>query len=316
VQLLRPGGPVLGLVEGVVAWAAGSHGPCTPATSAEPVLRERRIVVLVPGLDSNLQGGFPHVLDTRRLGYASDDVEVYSYRGGMQPYGGDETTLDLHEAARRLRQLLAARAARDPGVPIDVIAHSQGGLVARAAIALPPAADEPPVPPVAHVVTLSSPHGGAPLAGVATEVGRRPLGRVAIWLRDRALGGFDAGGDSIPQLAPGSDFLEALERAPFPAGTRVRSIGARYDIIVPSPGAGVGGRPDVIVNSGGPLHAHTDVAASAAGRREVALALNDLPPGCEGRVDRLVDVVAGRVIRTIEDGARRAARPVLPWLLH
>jgi hypothetical protein len=168
---------------------------------------------------------------------------------------------------------------------------------------------------VAHLVTLSSPHGGAPLAGVATEIGRRPVTGGLIWMRDRLLGGFDAGGDSIAQLAPGSDFLDALDRARFPSATRVRSIGARYDIIVPSPAAGVGGRPDVIVDSGGPLHAHSDVAASPAGRREVALALNDLPPGCEGRLDRLADAVAGRAIRTLEGLAREVARPALPRLL-
>ena len=121
------------------------------AASPAPRLAERHIAILVGGLGSNSgdKAGIADI-DTAALGFAADDVHRFSYRGGTVPttrnavtatalpsteYGPADTTVDIRESARRLHDVLEATAAANPGVPIDVMAHSQGGLVARAALA-------------------------------------------------------------------------------------------------------------------------------------------------------------------------------------
>ena len=48
-------------------------------------------------------------------------------------YLPDDTQQDLRVSGRRLADLVEQVAAAHPGVPIDLLAHSQGGLVARLA---------------------------------------------------------------------------------------------------------------------------------------------------------------------------------------
>ena len=123
---------------------------CTPADRPVPPSPPgRRIVVMVGGLGS--AGGDADVLDvpTDALGYDPGDRVQFSYAGGRVPgvgalagvpvagYGPGDTTVDLSVAGGRLRRLLEDITAAHPGTPIDVIAHSQGGLVAREAMTAP-----------------------------------------------------------------------------------------------------------------------------------------------------------------------------------
>lgn len=135
---------------------------CTPAGAPPPPLPPgRRLVVLVGGLGSSSSEAAAFGVDTRALGYAPGDEYRFSYAGGVGPYGPADTSADLRDSGRRLRDLLERLARDHPGVPVDVVAHSQGGLVARAALAdgLGPA-----LPPLGAVVTLATPHHGADLA--------------------------------------------------------------------------------------------------------------------------------------------------------
>jgi triacylglycerol esterase/lipase EstA (alpha/beta hydrolase family) len=176
--LLRAVLLVRALSDGARAWRLLRAGQrrCTPAGTPVPARPdERRIVVLVGGYGSS--GGHADVLDvdTASLGYDDADRVQFSYAGGRVPGVGeldgvpvrsyDATTSmgDLAEAGTRLRSLLADIRAAHPAVPIDVIAHSQGGLVARAALG-----GSVPTPRASStLVTLGSPHHGAPLAALA-----------------------------------------------------------------------------------------------------------------------------------------------------
>ena len=51
-----------------------------------------------------------------------------------------------------------------PQTPVVALAHSMGGLVARAALAPPPPSDREGVADIRGLVTLATPHEGAPLA--------------------------------------------------------------------------------------------------------------------------------------------------------
>ena len=68
-------------------------------------------------------------------------------------------------SAARLADLVEAVAAEAPGVPIDLLAHSQGGVVVRLAlIELERRHGTEWLAALGLVATLGSPHGGADLA--------------------------------------------------------------------------------------------------------------------------------------------------------
>ena len=82
---------------------------CTPATVAPPKLQERHLAVMVAGLGSNSAADSIDAVDTTGLGYAKADVLRYSYRGGTKDnnaYAATDTTQDIHQSARHLRELL------------------------------------------------------------------------------------------------------------------------------------------------------------------------------------------------------------------
>src|SRR5439155_5580450 len=99
-----------------------------------------------------------------------------------------------------------------PGVPIDIIAHSQGGLVARSALGDELDPFDPRTPRIGTLITLASPHRGADLATAAALLRHTKNGP----LIERAAGsvgrrrGVDPRAKSIHQMAETSDYLRRL----------------------------------------------------------------------------------------------------------
>jgi hypothetical protein len=275
--------------------AAASDDGCTPAERAPPPLGRRRLLVLVGGLGSSSASAGVDALDSRALGYDDADVHRFSYRGGTvaeRPYRARDTAGDLGEAGARLARLLRRLADDHPGVPIDVVAHSQGGLVARAALARARAPTE-----VQTLVTLGTPHRGADLAVSVLVARGNPSVRGGEDLL-RALRLTEVGGEApaLRQLVPGSEFLRDLARRPLPPGVRVTSVAGRADVVVASPRSRLPGAHNVVVTVDG-LHDHSALPRSGAVQREVALAVAGLPPTCRSRADVAVDALVARAVR-------------------
>src|SRR5439155_21034587 len=159
----QPAGAAIHLAGTVAAWNR-SRGRCTPGAAPPPRLRERRLLVGVAGLGSRTGADPAHLeragsvadVDSGALGYRPDDVVQFSYRGGTtreRGYTSDDTQIDIREAGRRLRELLERLQAEHPGVPVDSVAHSQGGLVTRAALATADIRYDPRLPRHRSVVT-------------------------------------------------------------------------------------------------------------------------------------------------------------------
>ncbi len=296
---------------------------CTPAGVEPPRPAERHLLVTVAGLGSSSAGASIDDLDTAALGYAPGDVSRFSYRGGTardNRYTPRDTTVDIRHSARRLRELLAALAAQNPGVPIDVVAHSQGGLVARSALADEFDGLDPRLPPVSALVTLGTPHQGADPATALTMAGFTTPGVEA----GKAVGAAAAEmphprSESLRQMSETSSFIRELNDRPLPAGVRATSIAARGDLFVPAPRSHLAGASNVVVSVPGLVDDHGDLPGSAAARREVALGLAGLPPTCQGLADSVTDAVVADRIAWVEDavggalwlGARRTGTPTL-----
>lgn len=269
---------------------------CTPAGVAAPRVSNRRLAILVPGLSSDLGGGFSRDFDARGLGYDPHDIDVFSYRGGAQPFGPAETSGDLHAFGASLRAFIAERARRAPGVPVDIIAHSQGGVIARVALTEGTNA----LPPIAHLITLDSPHNGVPAASLTSGLDGTVLGRLALMALDGVRSGPDLRARSLGQLAEGSSFLSELNSRPLPAGVSVTSIAARGDVVVPAPSAHLDGATNVIVAVPGLVGDHSSVVNAPDTRRAIALALADKHPSCDSFLSHVLDHAIGEAILEVE----------------
>ncbi|MGH9189013.1 MAG: peptidoglycan DD-metalloendopeptidase family protein [Acidimicrobiales bacterium] len=283
------------------------RGRCTPPDVAPPRPTERHLAVLVGGLGSSSENASIDDVDTSSLGFAPADVVRFSYAGGTvaeSPYRPVDTGIDMRTSARRLRLLLQELAARHPGVPIDLLAHSQGGVVARAALAYEVDGLDPALPPISSLVTLGSPHEGADLGTAAALLDTTNTGRhVGGVVSTVSGGGLDPGWKSVRQLAVSSPFMERLNRQPLPQGLRFTSIAARGDLIVTAGRTRVDGAETVTVSVSGVLSDHSSLPGSPVARREVALGLAGLPPTCQGLVDSVADAVVPASLSTGESAA-------------
>lgn len=281
--------------------------PCSAGDLALETPAQRRILVLVAGFGSTSASAGVDDVDAAALGYAPDDVLRFSYRGGRTPVGdsaaAEATPLaalpaswyeaadsrgDLPAAGGQLAELLGAVAAAEPGVPIDLVAHSQGGIVARLAL---DAADGAGVLPdeLEALVTLGTPHRGADLATAAAGLPgseRLPVGD----------------GPALAQLSETSQVIAQLAQRPLPEGVRFASVAARGDPVVAGPRTQVRGEVSTTVSLTGP-GAHDELPGSAAATREIALARAGLPPTCRSVAAITTDVVIGHGIGLAQDAA-------------
>jgi hypothetical protein len=337
---------------------------CTPESVPAPRLEERHIAVLVAGLgskatgdsrddlntaaggstvtgdssdDVNTGGGGSKVtgdsideVNTAALGYAPADVFRYSYLGGTaaeHPYVPTDTTADIHQSAKHLRELLERVSAEHPGVPIDIIAHSQGGIVARTALTDEVDGHDPRLPQVKSLVTLSTPHQGAPIATLAAMAGHTDIGDKVEKTLHRALPDMvDPQGTSVKQLAEESLFMLQLNMRPMPAGLNVTSMGAGEYCLVPAGVTHLDGAQKVIVWAPGRATEHSDMPGAPETQREIALGLAGMAPTCQSFGDFVADFVVSDYLRFAENGvaagaylagdrfddANKATRPTVP----
>jgi hypothetical protein len=183
-------------------------------------------------------------------------------------------------------------------VPVDIIAHSQGGIVARTALTDEVDGADPRLPAVSSLILLGSPNQGAPGATLLTMAGHTNSGQLLeTGVHAVAPGVIDPAGTSITQMAEESEFLRRLNSRPLPAGLKATSIGARGDLIVPAGVTHLDGANNVIVSVPGYVTQHTDLPGAAETQREIAFGLAGMAPTCQGLADALADAGVSDLIR-------------------
>lgn len=273
-----------------------------------------RTAVLVAGIGSTSAKTSIDAVDTAALGYADADVVRYSYAGGRIPddddltpglaaiparsYGAGDTLHDLVAEGQALADLIEDAAAARPGVPVDVIAHSQGGIVTRLAVSELERRSGG-LDALGTVVTIGTPHGGADLATVAVtaDAADHAIADAVRWAIDVDV---DPDSTAVLQLAEGSPVIERLAEEGVPDDVAFRTIGARGDLVVPGNRTSVDGHPSAMVRRSG-LFAHSDLPGEPSVTRELGLALAGLAPACRGVVDTVLDVVTPELISVSED---------------
>lgn len=239
-------------------WAGGRWGGLGVHASAAadrpgfPVPPGPNRLVLLSGLNSS-SGSQP--FDPGHLGYGDDSVSRFVYPGDdptltPERYGQSDTWTDIDTAARALREQLRLLAAEEPGRAVDLVGHSLGGVVVLVYLSRYHDPYDRTLPPIGGVVTIASPHRGTDLANVGVALrdhlvfGLSLLGVRQVLeqvdaaprfpLRDPVLDDLRVGSALTNRLADDwAGALAAGPAGPFAMGTRVLTIGATGDQVVP-----------------------------------------------------------------------------------
>ena len=317
---LTPSSLIGDMAEGAAAW---HHQDCTADDVAVSSVSSDRLAIQVGGLGSSSESASIGELELPALGYEPDNVVGFSYGGGCTPepfgsvvsggesltqtleqssYGPQDTYGDLHDSARRLADLVDDVARARPGAPIDIVAHSLGGVVARLALELLAERNGGHVP-IEVMMTVGSPHQGADLgtaaviaadsellSGVVGSVmpgGPEQLGAESV----RQVG--EAGADHLPQ--PGEP----------PEGVRVVAVSGSTDLIVPAEAARWEGAVNSLVDTGllAAGQAHSRLPGRSEVARELELAVAGIAPRCVALATVLRGTAKAGAVDLLENAA-------------
>lgn len=302
----------------------------------------RRIVVVVDGLDSSSSSSALSAVDFTSLGYDDADIVRFSYAGGavsssarpgtwsadlpVSDYTADDTHDPVADSSQELAALLGEVARRNPGVAIDVVGHSLGGVVTQHGVIAARAAD--PDLPVDTVVTVASPHRGTSAADVAEGVDFTGLpGALAAFTDVPVIGAI---GTPVVDDLSSTGWVAEHADDPFPADVNVTTIGVDTDIVVPNTRTIAAGADHHTVLAVGPsvpeglvatlrgpramwdlmgdvATAHSDITRSPQLVREIGLAVAHQPPTCRSAVERASQAATGAYIDAAETMVAKAA---------
>ena len=243
-------------------------------------------------------------LDTRALGYRDDEVRYFSYAPDGGAYRAQQTHGDLQRAGLRLAEQLKQAQREHPGREVDLIAHSQGGVVVDVFLQDYYDAADPAYPPIGTVVTLSSPHEGAPLATAAADWRASPVGRALVEAAEERLPVAPSSSAlSVRQLDEHSRFLRDLWDDRLPEHVDFTTIGASDDVLVPATQVDVPDATKVVVDvGGGPLDDHANIPRDPGALRVVRAALEGRAPPCVGVAEGFRGIVVPTLITRVERG--------------
>ena len=272
------------------------------------------VAIAVAGITSKTKGGvsadiYEHGPET--LGYPAPRVYEFSYAGTdgarlHRPYARNDTYIDIRTAAARLGDLVDRVARRHPGRSIDLLAHSQGGIVARTYLSSV-AGRGRRSPQVEHLVTFATPHRGAPGASQVeplrndTRTGPFLLGA----MKDLSAAGWpvpDPTSAAVRQLAPGSKLMTTLADHDVAFGTRVLALTIPNDPVVTADHALLPGEIGrAVPPNGSLLGGHSGIVVSPYARGLAYSFLAERTPSCITKWD-LIAHQEGKLFSSLERG--------------
>jgi peptidase M23-like protein/palmitoyl protein thioesterase len=237
-------------------------------------------VVVLAGISSKTAGDASSAVFAipRRLGYAPQAIYRYSYRGvdgprHHQPYGREDTYEGIATSAGKLTALMLRIAEDHPEAGVDIVAHSQGGLVARAYLQRAARAWRAGLPRVEHLVTFATPHEGTEAAALGRRLSDASLGGHLVaegagLLSERGVPIPAPDAPALRDMERGSNLVRSLASQDVLFGTRVMSLVMARDPLVPAHRALYDGSRGAVVGGDSWFRGHSEVLGS-----EVALAL-------------------------------------------
>jgi pimeloyl-ACP methyl ester carboxylesterase len=296
--------------------AAGTKAPSPPNDN---------IVIAVAGIGSSssevegrvVGNASIYQMDFRTLGYSDEKIFHFSYKGledrsGAGPYRlhatytKEDTYKSIVESARQLREQVSAIHGRYPNKQIDLIAHSQGGLVAQYFLTWFYRESNPDDLRIDHFISLASPHFGADAAGLHSALSDNVQGRITLWELNevaRRLGLPPPSSRAAQQLARDSDFIEDLTRSWNPQRVKATTISPTLDWVVAAPHTRLRGAAHYtadLPNMGSILFDHGGFVSTESAKGILYNALADSPSTCTALRNAFADYGPGRLVAEME----------------
>jgi hypothetical protein len=274
-------------------------------------------VMVVAGINSQGRAGDrgpTSRLDVDALGYhrAEGEVRYFSYAPDSGAYGPDDTHGDLRAAAARLADQLRAMQREQPGREVDLIAHSQGGVVVDLFLGEYRASD-PSLPPIGNVITLSSPHEGAPLATTAEQLRSSRVGKELIDTVSDVFTKVPPGNSTaVRQLSERSTIIADIQRRGVPEHIDFTSIGATEDYVVPATNISLEGAAETTVAVNDVRSEHKAIVEDPNALRAVRAALEGRAPPCVDLLTALRGAVVPVVVARASHLVGEPPGPTLP----
>lgn len=322
------GGFVIGMGKGAFKeWqcskAGGAKPPKIPATLAQgsaPPAPNDNIVIAVAGISSHTEGGVAasiYDMDLRTLGFSEDQIFNYSYRGIEEregegrwslhsPYTAQDTFKSIEQSALLLRDQVDEIARRYPGKKVDLVAHSQGGLVAQYMLSK---LYRPGVAryQIEHFVSIASPHHGTDPAQLHDRLAGNLQGQISLaelnWFAKR-VGLPPPSSAAAREMAEDSDLIRELQSSSVPEQVRATTISATVDFVVPPQHTRLEGAIHYTADMPGMgtlLMDHGEVVNAESTKGILYNALADTPSRCTALRNAWADHGPGRAISAFED---------------
>jgi hypothetical protein len=288
---------------------------CSDAPAADGTGGSAHRVMVVAGINSSgaaWDRGPTVELDVDALGYHADEGEVrwFSYADDGGRYTKDDTHRPIRESAALLAAQLREMQRENPGREVDLIAHSQGGVVVDVFLAELYRPGDRSFPPLGNVVTLSSPHEGAPLATAGQQVRSTRKGRAILDHVEDVLPIPPSSSAAVRDLAEDSSVIREVQAHGVPAHFDYTTIGATEDLVVPATNISLPGATETVaaVND---LNEHSAIVRAPDALKAVRAALEGRPPPCVGLLTALRTAVSPVLISRFEHTAGDDAEFVL-----
>ena len=165
-------------------------------------------------------------------------------------------------------------------------------------------------PPLGNVVTLSSPHEGAPLATVAQHVRATRKGKAVLDIVEDHLPLPPTGSAAVRDLAEGSSVVREVQERGVPEHFDYTTIGATEDFVVPATNISLPGATETVA-AVDDLNQHSAIVRAPGALKAVRAALEGRPPPCVGVLTALRSAVSPVLISRFEHMAGDDAEFVL-----
>ncbi len=288
---------------------------CSDAPAADGSGGSAHRVMVVAGINSAgaaWDRGPTVELDVDALGYhaAEDEVRYFSYADDGGRYTQDDTYRPIRESAALLATQLREMQRENPGREVDLIAHSQGGVVVDVFLAEFYRPGDRSFPPLGNVVTLSSPHEGAPIATVGQQVRSTGKGKALLDRVEDILPIPPPSSPAVGDLAEGSSVIREVQDHGVPEHFDYTTIGATEDFVVPATNISLPGATETVaaVND---VNGHSAIVRAPDALKAVRAALEGRPPPCVGLLTALRAAVSPVLISRFEHTAGDDAEFVL-----
>jgi pimeloyl-ACP methyl ester carboxylesterase len=343
------GGMAKGVIDQIRCSKAGGARPPDLPTKEElargvkpPPAPNENVVVAVAGLGSSSTVGkngeiqstaSMYTMDLRTLGFSDDQIFHFSYKG-IEPNGGtgpyrlhspyskEETYRSIMDSAQKLAEQVRAIHEIYPDKKIDLVAHSQGGLVAQYYLNEVYRPEEIDQARIQHFVSIATPHQGADAAQLGPMLSDTPQGKLMLRGLDEIADLIGLPPPSSPaahQLAEDSQFIARLNGRWSPKKVSTAAIAATFDFVVTAQHTRLRGAANYtadLTGLGPALLSHGNVVSAESTKGIIYNTLANIPSDCTALRNAFADYGPGRLFSEIEDTLLESMDAVVDARLH